>query len=54
MYTTLCINTYCDVTDLVNHGMVENMKLLNIFKTNIFFLKNKFLISGKKTEYSVF
>ena len=33
MHRVSCCNTHHDVTDLVNHGMVENTKTLNILRT---------------------
>ena len=32
MHPVSCTNTHHDVTDLVNHGIVENTKTLNILR----------------------
>ena len=41
MHPVSCINTYHDVTDSVNHGMVKNTNTWMSWKRNIFFLRNK-------------
>ena len=41
MHLILCTNTHCDVTDLVNHGMVKNTKTWISWERNIIFLRNK-------------
>ena len=41
MYIVPCTNTHCDVTDSVNHGMVENTKTWISSERNMIFLKNK-------------
>ena len=34
-------NTHCDITDLVNHGMVKNTKIYISSEQNVTFLWNK-------------
>ena len=41
MHSVLCTNTYHDVSNLVNHGMVKNTKTWISWKQNIIFLRNK-------------
>ena len=41
MYLGSCTNDHCDVTDLVNHGMVKNTKAWTSWEQNIMFLRNK-------------
>ena len=41
MHPALCNNTQHDVTDLVNHGMVENTKTWISWKRNIIFYEIK-------------
>ena len=41
MYLASCTNTHCDVTDLVNHGMIKNTKTWISWERNIIFLGNK-------------
>ena len=41
MHLVSCTNTHCDVTDLVNHGMVKNTKTWISWERNIIFLRNK-------------
>ena len=40
-----CTNTHCDVTDLVNHWMVENTKTWISWERNIIFLRNKKILN---------
>ena len=41
MHLISCTNTHCDVTNLVNHGMVKNTKIWISWERNITFLRNK-------------
>ena len=41
MYLALCTNTHCDVTDLINDGMVKNTKTRISLEQNIIFLWNE-------------
>ena len=45
MYLVSFTNTYRDVTDLVNHGMVKNTKTWISWKQNIIFLQNKKILN---------
>ena len=45
MYPVLCTNTYHDVTDLVNHGMVKNTKTWISWRQKIIFLRNKKILN---------
>ena len=40
-----CTNTHCDVTDLVNYGMVKNTKTWIFWEQNILFLWNKKILN---------
>ena len=41
MHLVSSTNTHHDVTDLVNHGMIENIKTWISWKRNIIFVRNK-------------
>ena len=41
IYPVSCTNTYHDVTDLVNHGIVKKTKTVISCERNITFLRNK-------------
>ena len=41
MYLVSCTNTHHDITDSVNHGMVQNTKIWVSVEQNIIFLQNK-------------
>ena len=41
MHLLSCINTHCEVTDLVNHGMIKNTKTWTSWERNIIFLWSK-------------
>ena len=41
MLPVSCTNTHHDVTDLLNHGIVKNIKNLNIFGTEHNYSKKK-------------
>ena len=42
MHSDSCTNTHHDFTDLINHGMVKNIKTFNILRTeNNFSMKQK-------------
>ena len=41
MHFVSCTNTHCDITDLVNHGMVKNTKTWISWERNIIFLWSK-------------
>ena len=45
MYLVSCTNTHSDVTDSVNHGMVENTKTWISWEQNIIFLRNKRILN---------
>ena len=45
MYFVSCADTHCDVTDLVNHGIVKNTKTWISCKQNIIFLWNKKILN---------
>ena len=45
MHLVLCTNTYHDVIDLVNHGMVKNTKTWISWERNIIFLRNKKILN---------
>ena len=45
MHLVSCTNTYRDVSDLVNHGMVKNTKTWISWELNIIFLRNKKIIN---------
>ena len=45
MYLVSCTNTYRDVRDLVNHGIVKNAKTWISWQRNIFFLQNKKILN---------
>ena len=45
MHPVSCTNTHHDVTDLVNHEMVENTKILISWKLNITFLQTKNILN---------
>ena len=40
-----CANTHCDITDLVNHGMIKNTKTWISWGQNIIFLWNKKMLN---------
>ena len=44
-YTVSCTNTHHDITDLANHGMVENTKPWISWEQNIEFLWNKEILN---------
>ena len=52
MHPVSCNNTHCDITDLVNHGMVKNKKKLEYLENRtLFFYKIKsycFLVDVQK------
>ena len=43
MHLVSCSNIHCDVTDLVNHGMVKNKKTWISWERNIIYKIKKFL-----------
>ena len=45
MHFISCTNPHCDVTDLVNHGMVKKTKTLISWERNIIFLQNKKILN---------
>ena len=45
MHPASCNNTHHDVTDLVNHGMIENTKTWICWERNITFLRNKKILN---------
>ena len=45
MHLVSCTNTHCDVTDLVNHGMVKNTKAWVSWEWKIIFLWNKKILN---------
>ena len=45
MHPISCTNTHCDVTDLVNHGMVKNTKTWISWERNITVLQNKKILN---------
>ena len=45
MYLVLCTNTHRDITDLVNHGKVENAKTWISWKRDMVFLRNKKILN---------
>ena len=45
MYLASCSNTYHDVTDSVNHGMVKNTKHWISWERNIIFIWNKRILN---------
>ena len=45
MHLLSCTNTHCDVTDLVNHRMVKNIKTWISWEQNIIFLQNKKILN---------
>ena len=58
MLPVSCTDTYHDVTDLVNHGMVRNTKKWISWERNIFFLRNKQILNLyfrwlKKDRYQI-
>ena len=44
MHLVSCTNTHRDVTDSVNHGMIENTKTWISWERNIIFLRNKMFL----------
>ena len=45
LYIVSCSNTHHDVTDLVNRGMVQNIKFRISWELNITFLRNKKILN---------
>ena len=45
MYFVSCPNTHRDVTYLVNHGMVKNIKTWISWERNVIFLRNKKILN---------
>ena len=45
MHHVSCTNTYHDVTDLLNHGMVKNTKTWIYLERNITFLQNRKILN---------
>ena len=44
MHPVSCVNTYHDITDFVNHGMVKNTKTwISVEKKQLFYKIKKFL-----------
>ena len=52
IYLVSCTNTHRNVTDLVNHGMVKNIKTWRSWEPNLVFLWNKiFLICASDDTF---
>ena len=45
MHPVSCINTHHDVTDLISHGMVKNIKTWISWEWNIIFPRNKKILN---------
>ena len=45
VHPVLCTNTHNDATDLVNHGIVKNIKTWTSWKRNTIFLRNKKILN---------